>query len=120
MKSFSTKKWKVVSCPRIHYTSSEVRISGTPDLAVRVADLLRLVKLGVRKKKETTEMVRLMLRVIYQAAMAKLEISARDITYFDVSTGEAISGQPADSHLAYNIDNGCRTLQEMVRAKPTS
>jgi len=118
MKSFSSKMWKVTTCPRIHYVSSEVRVSGTPDLAIRDSDRLRLVKLGVRKEKETTDMVLLMLRAIYQAAKTKLEIAAQDITYFDVRTGEAISGKSADSCLAPSIDNGCRILQQMVKAKP--
>lgn len=118
MKSFSDKKWKVIPCPRIHYRSSDVRISGTPDLAVQDSNRLRLVKLGVRKEKETSDMVRIMLRVIYQAAKIKLEISPQDITYFDVKNGEVISGEAADSRLASAIDNGCRVLHQMVNAIP--
>lgn len=117
MKIFSHKKWKVVSCPRIHYSSNEVKISGTPDLAVKEGKRLRLIKLGVRKEKETTEMIRLMLRVIYQAANVKLPIEPEDITYFDVRTGKAISGKPSDSDLAITIDNGCADIQSMVGAK---
>jgi hypothetical protein len=117
MKSFADRTWKVVKCPRIHYTSSDVRISGTPDLAVQYSKRLRLVKLGVRKEKEAADMVRIMLRVIYQAAKKELKLDAQDITYFYVRTGEAISGEPADRRLAAAIDSGCTTLQEMVRAK---
>ena len=118
MKSFAGKLWKVVGCPKIHYSSSEVRISGTPDLAIKDDNRMRLVKLGVRKEKEPKEMVHVMLRVIYQAAKAKLAIATHDITYFDVSNGDVISGEPTDSYLAQSIDNGCRTLREMVTAKP--
>lgn len=118
MASFSGRTWKVTPCPRIHYLSGEVRISGTPDLAIQDTGRLRLVKLGVRKDKEKPDMVRVMLRVIYQAAKAKLKISVRDVTYFDVRTGQAISGEPSDSHLAQTIENGCVVLQQMVRAKP--
>jgi hypothetical protein len=118
MKVFSGKTWKVTTCPRIHYSSSEVRISGTPDLAVQDGTRKRFVKLGVRKEKETPDMVRLMLRVIYQAAKTKFNLPPQDITYFDVRTGDAISGDAADSDLAKSIDNGCKILQEMVKAKP--
>jgi hypothetical protein len=118
MRAFAGRKWKVVKCPRIHYSSSEVRISGTPDLAIQDSERLRLVKIGVRKEKETMDMVRLMLRVIYQAAKAKLQVATRDITYFDARTGEAISGEPEDSRLSTTIDNGCRVLHQMVHAKP--
>ena len=118
MRTFSGRKWKVIKCPKTHYSSSDVRISGNPDLAVQDSKRLRLVKLGVRKEKETVEMVRLMLRVMYQAAKEKLKVSTRDITYFDVRTGEAISGEPSDRHLAETIDGGCRVLQQMVYPKP--
>jgi hypothetical protein len=118
MKSFSSRKWKVIPCPRIHYSCSDVRISGTPDLAIQDGDRLRLIKLGVRKEKETTDMVRLMLRVIFQAAKAKLKASVEDVTYFDVRTGEAISGTPSDKHLAATIDTGCGVLRQMVTARP--
>lgn len=117
MRSFSGRKWKVTKCPRIHYSSSEVRISGTPDLAIQDDGRLRLIKLGVRKEKETVEMVRVMLRVIYQASKAKLKVTTRDITYFDVRTGEAISGEPSDSYLATTIENGCIVLQQMLQPK---
>ncbi len=63
-------------------------------------------------------MVHLMLRVIYQAAKAKVKVTTRDITYFDVRTGESISGAPTDSYLAQTIENGCMVLQQMVAAKP--
>jgi hypothetical protein len=118
MKTFASRKWKVAKCPKTHYSFHDVRISGSPDLAIQDSDRLRLIKIGVRKEKETTDMVRLMLRVIYQAAKTKLKVAAQDITYFDARTGEAISGEPSDMNLAPSIDNGCRILQEMVQAKP--
>jgi hypothetical protein len=116
MKIFSDRKWKVVSCPRIHYSSSDVRISGTPDLAIEDGKRLRLIKLGVRKEKETSEMIRLMLRVIYQGAKAKLAINPQDITFFDVSTGKALSGKSSDDELAGTIETGCADIQAMVGA----
>jgi hypothetical protein len=118
MKSFSGKLWKVVGCPKIHFSSSDVRISGTPDLAIKDGGRMRLVKLGVRKEKEPKEMVRIMLRVIYQAAKAKLAIATRDVTYFDVKTGAVIPGEPTDSYLAKSIENGCIILRQLVQAKP--
>jgi hypothetical protein len=114
MKKFASRKWKVISCPRIHYLASDVRISGSPDLAIRDSDRIRLVKLGVRKAKETEEMVRLMLRVIYQAAKSQLKLSPSDITYFDVATGDSITGDYGDKNLEQTIEGGCRALQQMM------
>lgn len=117
MRSFSGRSWKVTKCPRIYYRSGEVRISGTPDLAIQDGDRLRLVKLGVRKEKETADMVRLMLRVIYQAANAQLKVNTHDVTYFDIRTGEALSGELSDGHLANTIEGGCRVLAQMLQVK---
>jgi hypothetical protein len=114
MKAFASRKWKIKGCPRIHYSSNDVRISGTPDIAIQDGERLRLVKLGVRKAKETQDMV----RVIFQAATSKIKISAHDVTYFDVSTGESISGKPSDSDLASVIEGGCKVLQQMIQSKP--
>lgn len=114
MRKFSSRQWRVVSCPKISYTSNDVRISGTPDLALKDADRIRLVKLGIRKEKEPEDLVRLMLRVIYQAAQKKLKLRSTDITYFDVATGNVISGCPEDRRLGVTIEGGFRVLQQMM------
>lgn len=114
MKEFADKKWKVIACPRIYYSASDVRISGKPDLAIKEGKRLRLIKLGVRKEKESFEMISVMLRVMFQAASLKLDITPKDITYFDVKTGQAISGKDSDSQLSDLIDNGCVELQLMM------
>lgn len=119
MKSFADRKWKVKSCQKIHYIHSDVRISGNPDLAIEDSTRTRLIKLGIRKKKETEEMVRVMLRIIFQAGAEKLSIQPNDVTYFDTATGHIISGDPSDSNLAKTIDGGCVVLQQMVHSKVT-
>ncbi len=117
MRIFSGKTWKVTRCPRIYFSSNGILISGKPDLAVQDGDRLRLVKLGVRKKKELEVMVRLMLRVVYQAAFKeKLRVNPQDITFFDVKSGETISGTRADSSFEKRIEEGCRLLQQMLQA----
>jgi hypothetical protein len=114
---FSDRRWRVTSCPRIYYTSCEIRISGSPDLAISDEGRMRLIKLGVRKKKETAQMVRLMLRVMYQAAGGRIGITTRDVTYFDVRTGEVVSGDPADGGLARSIDDGCQLLRDWLAGR---
>jgi hypothetical protein len=117
MRSFADRKWRIVSCCRIHYSSNSVRISATPDLTIKDGNRIRLVKLGVRKEKELEEAIRLMLRVVYQAAHPKMEIAPRDISYFDVATGEAITGDHGDSRLAQTIERGCTILHQMIEMK---
>lgn len=116
MEMYGTRKWKIVSCPRIYHSSNSVRISATPDLAIMEGKRLRLVKLGVRKEAEDPEVIRLMLRVIYQAASGKAEITPQDVLFFDVSKKETLRGNISDSPLAKTIEMGCERLQQMIHS----
>lgn len=71
----------------------------------------------MRREKELEEVVRLMLRVIYQAAEVEMEISPQDVAYFDVSTGEVIKGCQTDSRLSRTIEGGCAVLEELINKK---
>lgn len=117
MKLFAHRTWRITPCPRIHYSSHSVRISATPDLAVVDGKRIRLIKLGVRKEKEIEDVVRVMLRVLYQACEGQIEIPPEDIAYFDVSTGEVIRGSRSDLRLASTIEGGCAALQDLVEKK---
>jgi hypothetical protein len=116
MEIYGQREWKIVSCPRIYHSSSSVRISATPDLAILEGKRLRLVKLGVRKQLEDPEVIRLMLRVMYQAASAKMEISPQDVLFFDVSKRETLRGSRGDTALTQTIEMGCERLQQMVHS----
>lgn len=116
MEIFGERKWKIVSCPRIYHSSNSVRISATPDLAIIEGKRLRLVKLGVRKESEDPEVIRLMLRVIYQAASGKVEISPQDVLFFDVAKRETLRGSRDDAPLARTIEMGCERLYQMVHS----
>lgn len=113
---FGDRKWKIVSCPRIYHSSNSVRISATPDLAVMEGKRLRLVKLGVRKESESPEVIRLMLRVIYQAASTKADINPQDVLFFDVAKRETLRGSKSDVALAQTIEMGCERLQQMMNS----
>ena len=73
-----------------------------------------MVKLGTTKKGASPELVRIMLRVMYQAAIAEYEVQPHDVVYFDVTNALRMRGSVEDSDLAITIDNGCDTLAGMV------
>jgi len=116
MEIYGERVWKIVPCPRIYHSSSSVRISATPDLAILQGKRLRLIKLGVRKQSEDPEVIRLMLRVIFQAAAGKMEISPQDVLFFDVSKRETLRGDAGDANLAQTIEMGCERLHQMVHS----
>jgi len=116
MEVYGERRWRIVPFPRIYHLSSLVRISATPDLAISEGKRLRLVKLGVRKQSEDPEVVRLMLRVIYQAASQKMEVTPQDVLFFDTSKREILRGSREDAVLAQTIENGCERLQQMVHS----
>jgi hypothetical protein len=115
MKSFSDRTWEIVPCPRIHYSSQSVKISATPDLAVKTEGKILLVKLGIRKEKEIEDVIRVMLRVTYQACEGQVEVLPEDIIHFDVATGGVIRGEKSDSRLARTIENGCLALRRLIQ-----
>jgi hypothetical protein len=111
MAVYGQRKRIVVPRPRIYFTFGRVRLSASPDLAVKEDGRLKLVKLGVTKHGDNPEVIRIMLRVIYQAAMTRFEVDPRDVIYFDIANATRIRGSRRDADLALTIDNGCEELQ---------
>ena len=114
MDIYGHRKRNIVPRPRIYYTHGTVRLSASPDLAVQEDGRLKLVKLGVTKDGDNPEVVRIMLRVMYQAANTEYEVQPHDVIYFDVANAVRIRGSNEDADLATTIDNGCETLAGMV------
>src|SRR5450432_2895364 len=85
MEIYGRRKRKIVPRPRIYYTHGSVRLSASPDLAVEEDGRLKLVKLGITKKGDNPELVRIMLRVMYLAANADHREQPNDVVYFDVA-----------------------------------
>ncbi|SRR6266404_3253971 len=115
MDIYGHRKRTLVPRPRIAYTHGAVRISASPDLAVYEDGKLKLVKLGMTKKGDNPELVRIMLRVIYQAAKSEgKNVEPHDVIYFDVANAARIRSRNGDADLATTIDNNCETLAGMV------
>jgi hypothetical protein len=111
---YGDRKRKIIARPRIYHAGGVVRISASPDFAVEEGGKTKLVKLGVTKKKENPELIRILLRVMYQAAaQGKLAVEPEDVLYFDVVSAARIRGSQSDADLKTIIDNGCETLAGM-------
>lgn len=113
MDVYGNRKRKVVARPRIYYSFGRVRLSASPDLAVEEGGKLKLVKLGVTKQGDNPEVIRILLRVMYQAAASRFQIEPQDIVYFDIAKAARIRGGHEDADLATTIDNGCDSLAQM-------
>lgn len=114
MELYGHRKRTVVPRPRIYYTHGVVHLSASPDLAIQEDGRLKLVKLGVRKNGDNPEVIRIMLRVMYQAAQSQYQIQPHDVVYFDVANAARIRSSNDDAGLATIIDNGCDTLAAMA------
>jgi len=95
-------------------SKATVRLSASPDLAVEEERRLKLVKLGVTKDGDNPEVVRIMLRVMYQAANTSYQVQPHDVIYFDVVNAVRVRSSNEDAYLATTINNGCDTLAGMV------
>jgi hypothetical protein len=83
-------------------------------MAIEEDGRVKLVKLGVTKKGDRPETVRLLLRILYQAAVTRFEIDPHDVVYFDVVNGARIRGTSEDADLAVTIDNACESMESML------
>ena len=114
MDIYGQRKRITVPRPRIYYTHGSVRLSASPDIAIQEDGRLKLVKLGVTKDGDNPEVIRIMLRVIYQAASIRYQVEPRDVVYFDIANAARLRGSREDSDLASTIDNGCDTLADIA------
>jgi hypothetical protein len=110
---YGRRNRKIVPRPRIYFSYGRVRISASPDLAIEEDGRLKLVKLGVTKKGDNPEVIRILLRVMYQAAASRFQIEPQDVVYFDILNGARIRGSRSDSDLESTINNGCDTMSGM-------
>lgn len=113
MDIYGNRKRKIVARPRIYYSVGRVRLSASPDLAVEESGKLKLVKLGTTKQGDNPEVIRILLRVMYQAAATRFQIEPQDIVYFDIAKAIRVRGSHGDADLATTIDNGCDSLAQM-------
>jgi hypothetical protein len=111
---YGQRKREVVARPRIYFAHGDVHLSASPDLAVKEDGRLKLVKLGMTKKADNPQLVRIMLRVMYQAATGRFQIEPKDVVYFDVANAARIRGTTSDSDLELVIDNACDELARMA------
>jgi hypothetical protein len=102
---YGQRKRIVVPRPRIYYSHGRVRLSASPDLAVKEDGKLKLVKLGVTKDGDNPEVIRIMLRVIYQAAKTQFQVEPGDVVYFDIARAARIRGSQQDADLATTLEN---------------
>jgi hypothetical protein len=116
METYGSRIREIIPRPRIYYGDGSVRISASPDLAVREDGRLKLVKLGVRKERDNPEVIRVLLRVIYEAANRRMSIDPQDIVYFDIASAARMRGSHNDSDLDTTIENGYTLLAQMCRA----
>lgn len=110
---YGSRQRVITPRPRIYHESGTVRISASPDFAVEENGKIKLVKLGITKKKDNPEVIRILLRVMYQAAKGNVAVEPEDILYFDVSNGARLRGSQEDADLKSIIENGCETLAKM-------
>jgi len=115
MDLYGELKRQIIARPRIAFRTDEVRVSANPDMAIIEGGKTILVKLGPNKKSISPDAVRIILRLIFQAATEKFKILPQDIVYLDIKNSASILGSGGDAHLAGTIDNACHALASMCQ-----
>lgn len=90
---------------------SDVSVSFCPDLALASKQGQRLVKLGLRSKPRSGDLVAMLLQIMTSACDCNEE--AERIVYFDTVKGQASLGFPPSSALQATIRRVCEELSEV-------
>jgi len=111
---FSKNKFTVLKTPRPIYFYEQVEVSATPDLYVEENGTRKLIKLDFNQQKPKDDAVKIMLKVMYEAAAsAQLGVKPKDVVYLDVSRKEQHTGAKLNTSLKKQIDAALATIQDM-------
>lgn len=108
------REFKLLPTPHPVYSSSGVDVSATPDLYVEEKAEKKLIKIDFSRQAATDESIEIMLKVMYEAAMAAtLGVRPSDILYLDVERRKSYSGKKLNRKLKKEIDAALATIQDM-------
>ncbi len=114
MKHFQDNKFTVLENPRPKYVHGDVYVSTTPDLYVDENGTKKLIKLDFSATAPKEEVVSIILKVMYEAAMVEqLGVKPSNVVYLDVSRQQQFTGKKLNKRLKQDIDAACETIEDI-------
>lgn len=114
LKNFGHERFRVLSTPKLNFFSGAVTVSATPDLHVEHRSTKKLVKLDLSKRAPDPKMVRAILQVTFQAALASgLEVEPGNVVYLDVHRASQYKGAKVRTRLKAEIEAACRNIEAL-------
>lgn len=113
-RKFGDRRFKVLKNPRLGFGRGSVTLTASADLYVQQNGEKLLIKLDLGKKRPKALMVRILLHIIHEAAVAaKLGLKRRQIIYLDTVNGEEHMCPPESSTLSRTVDSACDEVAQL-------
>jgi hypothetical protein len=114
LQHFASQKFKVLTTPRLEYLHQNVTVNANPDLFVEEKQRQKLIKLELGADKPDKAMVRIILQVMYEAAVrAGLNLRPQDVIYLDASRAEQHRGAKVRARLSRDVEAACENIEAM-------
>ena len=111
---FSKREFSVLPTPKPVYEIGEMQVFATPDLFVEENGVKRLVKFDFSQQKPRKEIVKIILKVMHEAASQQnLAVKPKDVLYLDVSHQTCFTGEKLNKKLKKEVDAAIATMQDM-------
>jgi hypothetical protein len=111
---FGSRKFSILSTPKLKYTRNTVTVSAMPDLSVSEAGTPKLIKLDFSEKIPDERVVNIILQVTYEAALlAGLKVKPKDIIYLDVARNQQYVGAKLRSSVKKDLDAACDNIEAL-------
>ena len=114
LRHFANKRFTVLETPRLRYSHENVTVSATPDLFVEENGREKLIKLELGADAPDHTMVKIILQVMYQAAVSDgIAVRPQDVIYLDASRAVQHKGAKVRARLTGEIEAACENIEAM-------
>jgi len=114
LENFASSQFRILKSPALKYLHANVNVNASPDLLVAEDGREKLIKLDLAADAADETLIRIVLQVMYEAAVAAgLRVAPRDVIYLDISRGILHRGARARARLRRDIDAACENIAAM-------
>lgn len=114
LRHFAHRGFKVLPTPRLEYSHRSVAVSAAPDLFVEEKGREKLIKLELGADAPDRAMVKIILQVMYQAALSNgMSVRPQDVIYLDASRAVQHKGAKVRARLRHEIEAACENIEAM-------
>ena len=114
LRHFANRRFRVLQTPRLEYSHQNVAIGATPDLFVEEKGCEKLIKLELGADAPDRAMVKIILQVMYEAALSHgIRVRPQDVICLDATRAVQHKGAKVRARLTREIEAACENIEAM-------